>query len=309
MGVNMAAWPCGCSPAGLPACVPLHVAPASPAPLAHLQLKAWPLLFPATPPAVGITPYTFDATVIACQEDPAVGLAAQLQAQQALSSHSVAGRPPAWVIATAAAAAAAAAGLAGLTGLVLWRRRQRRRRRAEAEAAAASAPAAERSQPGASKQQSPITPRTATMGRMESGDLAELDCKLQFVAAGSGLGKESGSSSQGSSDAASTDSGLSAVSASKLAALTSASEGSEGEGEPRGTAAQRLKARGRQPDALWRTRRASGQHSGLKDGTAFQSWAEDAGGFGHGASAPSSTWPAGPYHALQSCVLPPAFLH
>ncbi|KAL4434239.1 hypothetical protein ABPG75_000680 [Micractinium tetrahymenae] len=208
---------------------------------------------------VGITPYTFDSTVISCQEDPAVGLAAELQAEQALPgrpgdrSSPKRGSHPAWVPAVIAVAAVAGAGLAAAAGLLAWRRSQRRRRQVVAEAAAAGG-----TEQSKAARAEPYTPRGAKMGRMESGDLAEIDEKLQFAAAGSRFGRDSDASDAAGSSIgkspAGSDGKLSAGSSGRLLGAGSDSGGSQDEARRSDTAAQRLKAGGNRPDVVWRSR-------------------------------------------------------
>ncbi|KAL4418774.1 hypothetical protein ABPG77_010379, partial [Micractinium sp. CCAP 211/92] len=220
---------------------------------------------------VGVAPYTFDGTVIGCQEDPAVGLAAQLQAEHALPSQTAGSQPPsegggtpAWLIAAAAAAAAAGAGLVGLAGLLTWRRRRRRRRQVKAEAAVAAAATASvggGQGPSLQQQDPPITPRTAKTSHMESGDLTGMDDvdKLQPLAAVGYFGPDS-KPSDGTSDAASGEGKLSASSGSEPFAPASSRDSSESAGSGKSAdescspPSSRLQGRGHGPDALWRIR-------------------------------------------------------
>lgn len=112
--------------------------------------------------AVGVAPYTFENTVVSCQEDPGVGLAAELEARGRMvpaTANSGGGGMPAWL---AAAIAVPAALLAAAGGAALVVRRRRRRRRAASAGTVASLP--------------PSTPRSTKMGRMESGELSSKLC-------------------------------------------------------------------------------------------------------------------------------------
>mgnify|MGYP001810894444 CR=1 FL=1 len=104
--------------------------------------------------AVAVTPYTFENTVVQCQEDPQLSVAAELQReQQALGASAASGGGggmPAWVVGIIAVAACSTAAVAALAGALLVRRKR-----------------------AAVRLDAPQCPGSPRMGRMESGELAE----------------------------------------------------------------------------------------------------------------------------------------
>lgn len=168
---------------------------------------------------VGSTPYTYENTVVQCQEDPGVALAA---AQAPLPSS---GTPP-WAIAVVAVAAVAGAAVIAAAGVLVWRRWRRR-----------SVGAVKvRSSCGLETRSStlqPDSPSCATVHRMESGELAEGDEKLRP------------DSKPGSKLICQSATGLDSFGTFTSAGTT---------GRP-STAAQQLSEAGRRGrDALWRAR-------------------------------------------------------
>ena len=135
------------------------------------------------PPAVGSTPYIFQNIIFQCQEDPEVGLAAELQSQGALftapgpaaessmggSSSGGDGGVPTWMPIVAGVVAALLLSAAGVAFVLLRRRRR---------AAARLVPAG-----GAKVAATPTTPRGPKLNKMETGDLDHLH--LVAAAAGS----------------------------------------------------------------------------------------------------------------------------
>ncbi|PSC76682.1 kinase [Micractinium conductrix] len=113
-----------------------------------------PIRSTVTREQVAVTPYTFENTVVQCQEDPQLSVAAELQReQQALGASAASGGGggmPAWVVGIIAVAACSTAAVAALAGALLVRRKR-----------------------AAVRLDAPQCPGSPRMGRMESGELAE----------------------------------------------------------------------------------------------------------------------------------------
>lgn len=114
--------------------------------------------------------------MLACQEDPGVGLAAELAGLSAgHASSGSSGGMPAWL---AAAIAVPAAVLAAASAAFLMHRHRRRRQRAAAAAGGAKG----------GDETAPLTPRGSKMGRMESGELRDKPSSPDIVAAATAAG-------------------------------------------------------------------------------------------------------------------------